>query len=151
MDKMDKFDINDTNQMPIKPKVKTIYLDASGNMGRGAAFLGTAFLFLCIFAVCLGLAFCVIDSFKLDVSLGLVAGTLFFTVLFCTLIYFLPSRIFTLLAFLLGAGGLTLYAATNYDILQAAYYTLNLCLYRIQEEGYRIGGIVDNQLAERSD
>jgi len=136
------------NTAPAKPLVKTIYLDASGNMGRVGSFLGVAFLFLCIFAVCLGLVLCLDGSFGLELNMAVMFITLVASILFFTLIYFLPSKIFTALAFLSGAGGLALYAVASYNIPEAAYYTLNLCLYRIQEAGYRI--VVDNALAETS-
>jgi len=145
---MDSVNINNTgkNTVPAKPLVKTIYLDASGNMSRAGAFMGVAFLFLCIFAVCLGLTLCLDGSFGLGLDMAVVLVTLAASILFFTLIYFLPSKIFTALAFLAGAGGLALYAVASYNIPEAAYYTLNLCLYRIQEAGYRI--VVDNSLAE---
>ena len=135
----------DKSTAPAKPAVKTIYLDASGNMGRAASFFGMAFLFLCIFAVCIGLILCVAGSFELELDMAVILFVLIFSMLFFTLIYFLPSRIFTALAFLAGAGGAALYFGLNYDIPEALYYSLNLCLYRIQEAGYRI--VVDNQLA----
>ncbi|MCL1792915.1 MAG: hypothetical protein FWG34_03510 [Oscillospiraceae bacterium] len=134
------------NAVPAKPAVKTIYLDASGNMGRVGAFFGMAFLFLCIFAVCTGLILCVAGSFEFELDMPGIFAALIFSILFFTLIYFLPSRIFTALAFLFGAGGAALYLGLNYDIPEAAYYSLNFCLYRIQEAGYRI--VVDNELAK---
>ncbi|MCL2814467.1 MAG: transglutaminase-like domain-containing protein [Oscillospiraceae bacterium] len=134
------------NTAPVKPAVKTIYLDASGNMSRAGSFFGVAFLFLCVFAVCAGLILCVTGSFELELNMAGIMLVLTVSVLFFTLIYFLPSRIFTALAFLIAAGGGALYVILNYNIPEAAYYSLNLCLYRIQEAGYRI--VVDNKLAE---
>ena len=157
MDKMDNIDINnlnlkknapEKNTTPVKPMVKTIYLDASGNMSGAASFFGMAFLFLCIFAVCIGLILCVSASFNLELNMTAVLLTLALSILFFTLIYFLPSRLFTALAFLAGGAGAVLYVILNYDIPEALYYSLNLCLYRIQEAGYRLDGIVDNKLAE---
>lgn len=134
------------NTAPQKSAVKTIYLDASGNMGKAGSFFGVAFLFLCVFAVCAGLILCVAGSFELELNMAGILLVLTVSVLFFTLIYFLPSRIFTALAFLFAAGGGALYVVLNYNIPEAAYYSLNLCLYRIQEAGYRI--VVDNKLAE---
>ena len=146
-----KKNTNNIEKNPSAPKtaVKTIYLDASGNMSRASSFLGIVFLFFCIFIVCIGLIMCVSESFRLEVSMPNMILTLTVSILFFTLIYFLPSKLFTASAFLLGAGGFAVYAIFNYNyIIDAAYYTLNLCLYRINQEGYIIGSIVDYDLAK---
>ena len=149
---MDNIDFSDPkksaaekNTAPTKPAVKTIYFDASENMSRTGSFFGMAFLFLCIFAVCIGLILCVAGSFELELEMAAIVFILAASILFFTLIYFLPSRVFTALAFLFGAGGFALYLILNYDIPEAVYYFLNLCLYRIQQAGYNV--IVDGNLA----
>jgi len=143
---------NKKNPTALKPSVKTIYLDTSGNMSRKGTFLGILFLFICIFAVCAGLILCVSDSFNLELNMPNIMLTVFLSILFFTLIYFLPSKIFTVLAFLLGAGGLAYCIIPRLSyIIDAAYYSLNLCLYRINQEGYIIGSIVDYDLAEMTD
>ena len=139
------------NQAVAKSSVKTIYLDASGNMSVRSSVLGLIFIFFCVFAVCIGLVMCVSESFKLELNMPVIFLIILASELFFTLIYFLPSRIFTFLAFLLASGGIAFYIIKHFDYIKdAAYYTLNLGLYRINQEGYIIGGIIDYQLAKTS-
>ena len=157
MDNFDNFDIPkknniekpEKNQGAIKPAVKTIYLDTSENMSRMGSFMGIVFLFICIYTVCLGLVLCVSDSFKLELDMLNIIFTLFVSILFFTLIYFLPSKLFTFLGFVIGAGAAAVYVLLNLSyIIEAAYYTFNLGLYRINQEGYIIGSIIDYDLAK---
>ena len=137
------------NPAALKSSVKTIYLDTGENVSRMRSLLGIIFLFFCIFAVCIGLVLCLSDSFSLELNMLNIALVLFISILFFTFIYFLPSKFFTVLGFILGAGGFAFYFISNLNyIIDAAYYTLNLGLYRINQEGYIIGSIIDYDLAK---
>ena len=134
---------------PVNTSVKTIYLEAGGNADFKNSVLGTLFLFFCVFAVCIGLILCVVQSFSLEIDFFAVITALTISLVFFTLIYFLPSGFLTFAAFLIAAGAAAGIAAYNFKYIKdAVYYVLNLCLFKINQEGYIIGSIVDYDLAK---
>ena len=136
------------NPEKLKPIIKTVFLNTDSSASLINAVIGIAMLFFCILAGTVGVVLCFTDSFSLDVTFGQVFFQSFVLLIIFTVIYLLPSKWFTSISFLAGAGLFGLYIYTNFEkIYQALYYTLNLCLYKITREGYIIGSIVDYGLA----
>ena len=145
-----EYDLFERDLSAVKPAVniKTIYLDAGVNTSIKSAVLGVILLFLCIFAVCIGLILCIAQSFTLEIDVVNTIWVLAAAILFFTLVYFLPSKIFTLIAVLIGAGGTAVYVLSNLSLItNAVMYVINLCLYRIEQAEYMIGGRIDYDLA----
>ncbi|MCL2774944.1 MAG: hypothetical protein FWD71_16590 [Oscillospiraceae bacterium] len=141
----------ENDSQKFKPLVKTVYLDTENKTSPVSFIFGIIFLFLCIFAGCIGLIFCIADSFQLNYSLSNILISLTASLLFFTVIYFLPSRIFTILVFLIGAGFFSYHIVSHLDkIINAGYSFLNLCLYQINQAGYTIGPNIDYNLAKNT-
>ncbi|MCL2096553.1 MAG: hypothetical protein FWH10_06580 [Oscillospiraceae bacterium] len=137
---------------PASGSVRTVYLDSDGNISRKNLAVSVILMFFCIFSVCAGLILCVSQSFTLEIDLVNTYIALAVSLIFFTFIYFFASGIFTLISFLAVSGAAAFYIIKNLGYIRdAAYYTLNLCLYRINQAGYIIGSIVDYDLAETSD
>ena len=138
----------DDSAEKLKPVIKTVFLNTDSGASFVNFFVGIALLFFCILAGTVGVVLCLADSFSLEITFGRIFLQSFLLLIIFTVIYLLPSRLFTAVSFLTGAGLFSLYIYTHFEeIYRSLYYTLNLCLYKIAREGYIIGNIVDYGLA----